>query len=77
MAVLVTCKNGYPIKNVGVRVLTRLYIGFCRRSRAANSAVSGGIWPKFKLIQAFMVDLVICKNEEDPIKKKETISNAY
>ena len=32
-----------------------------RRSRAANSVVSGGIWPKFKPIQAFMY-------EKDPIK---------
>ena len=23
---------------------------------------------KFELIQAFMVDLITCKNEEDPIK---------
>ena len=26
--------------------------------------------PKFKPIQAFMVVLVTCKNEEDPIKKE-------
>ena len=38
------------------------------RSRADNSEVSGGIWQKFKLIQAFMHVLVTCKNEEDPIK---------
>ena len=31
------------------------------RSRAANSEVSDGILPKFKLIQAFMVGLLICK----------------
>ena len=57
-----------PIKNEGVRVLTRLYIVFFRRSRAANSEVSCGILPKFKLIQAFIAVLVTCKNEEDPIK---------
>ena len=39
-----------------------------RRSRAANSIVSGGIWPKFKLIQAFMHVLITCKYEKDPIK---------
>ena len=39
-------------------------------SRAANSEVSGGIPPKFELIQAFMVALVTCKNEKDPIKHK-------
>ena len=41
---------------------------FFRRSRAANSIVSGGIWPKFKLIQAFMHVLITCKYEKDPIK---------
>ena len=41
---------------------------YLRRSRAANSIVSGGIWPKFKLIQAFMHVLITCKYEKDPIK---------
>ena len=36
--------------------------------RADNSVVSGGIWCKFELIQAFMHVFVTCKNEEDPIK---------
>ena len=35
---------------------------------AANSEVSDGILSKFELIQAFIVVLVTCKNEEDPIK---------
>ena len=35
---------------------------------AANSEVSGGIPPKSELIQAFIVVLVTCKNEKDPIK---------
>ena len=59
-----------PIKNEDARVLTRLYVVFFRRSRAANSKVSGRILPKFELIQAFIVALVICKNEEDPIKNE-------
>ena len=42
------------------------------RSRAANSEVSDGILPKFKPIQAFMVGLVICNNEEDPYKNEGT-----
>ena len=45
---------------------------FFRRSRAASSAVSGGIPPKFNLIQAYMVVLVTYKNEEDPIKNEGT-----
>ena len=69
MVVLHTYKNEEdPIKNEGARVLTRLYVVvvcFFRRSRAANSEVSGGVLPKFKLIQDFIVVLVTCKNEED------------
>ena len=43
---------------------------FFRRSRAVNSQVSNGFLPKFELIQAFIVVLVTCKNE-DPIKNNE------
>ena len=72
MVVLHTSKNEEDaIKNEGARVLTRLYVVFFfRRSRAANSEASGGILPKFKLIQAFIAVLVTCKNEEDPIKNE-------
>ena len=71
MVVLVTCKyEKDPIKNGGARVLTRLYDVFFRRSRATNSEYRGGILSKFKLIQAFIVVLVTCKNEEDPIKNE-------
>ena len=34
------------------------------------SVVGGWVWPKFKFIQAFMVTLVTCMNEEDPIKNE-------
>ena len=51
-------------------MLTRLYDVFFRRSRAANSEVSDGILPKLELIQALIVVLVTCKNEEDPIKNE-------
>ena len=71
IVVLVTCKNEEdPIKNEGARVLTSLFCRFFRRSRAANSKVSDGILPEFELIQAFIVVLVTCKNEEDPIKNE-------
>ena len=43
-----------------------------RRSRAANSEVNDGILRKFKPIQAFIVDLVSCKNEEDPLENEGT-----
>ena len=38
---------------------------FFRRSRAANSQVSSGIWSKFELIQAFMHVLITCKYQKD------------
>ena len=71
MVVLLTCKNEEDsIKNEGDRVLTRLYVDFFRRSKGANSAVSGGIPPKYKLIQALKAVLVTHKNKEDPIKNE-------
>ena len=43
---------------------------FLNWSRAANSAVHGWIRPNFNLIRNYIVVLVICKNEEDPIKNE-------
>ena len=40
---------------------------FFRRSRAANSVVSGPIWSKFELIQDIMHVLITCKFEKDRI----------
>ena len=39
-----------------------------RRSRAGNSRVCGQMRPKLALIHDFIVVLLTCKNEEDPIK---------
>ena len=41
---------------------------FFKRSRAANSAVHGRIGLNSELVQDFMVVLLTCKNQEDPIK---------
>ena len=41
---------------------------FSRRSRAANSAVLGPIWPNFELVRDVMDVLVTCQYKEDPIK---------
>ena len=74
MHVLVTCENEEDqIKNEGTRLFTRFLPlkvcgDFSRRSRAANSAVHGPIWSNFELGRDFMVVLLTCKNEEDPIK---------
>ena len=47
------------------------YMGiFSRRSRAANSAVLGPIWPNFDLVRDVIDVLVTCKYEEDPIKNE-------
>ena len=74
MHVLITCKNEEnSIKNEGTGVATTylpFYVDFSKCSRAANSAVGSWIWLKFKLCQEFMIVLVTCKNEEDPIKMK-------
>ena len=43
-------------------------MGFSRRSRAANSAVLGPIWPNFELVRDVMKVLITCQYEEDPIK---------
>ena len=45
---------------------------FSRRSRAANSAVLGPIWPNFEVVRDVMDVLVTCKYEEDPIKNEGT-----
>ena len=71
MVVLVTCKNEEdPIKTEGTRVLTKLYIDFpdTQWQLTTQSVVDSGL--KFELIQAFMVAIVICKNEEVPIKNE-------
>ena len=34
------------------------------------AANCGGIPPKFELIEAFIIVLVTCKNEKDPIKNE-------
>ena len=46
-------------------MLTRIYDVF-----SDAPEVSGGILPKFELIQAIIVVLFTCKNEEDPIKNE-------
>ena len=76
MHVLDTCKNEEdPIKNEGARVFTtflplKVYWYVSRRSRAANSAVLGPIWPIFELVRDVMDVFVTCKYEEDPIKNE-------
>ena len=70
MVELVTFKNEEdPIKTEGSRVFTTLYINFSD-VKGQITLELGGIWSKFKLVQAFMHVLVICKNEDDSIKSE-------
>ena len=74
--VLITCKyEKHPIKNSGENVMTSfspLYVYgiFFIRSRAANTAVLGPIWPNFELVRDVIDVLVTCKYEEDLIKNE-------
>ena len=47
-----------------------VYGEFSRRSRGANSAGLGPIWPNFELVRDVMNVFVTCKYEEDPIKNE-------
>ena len=73
MPVLVTSNfDDDSIKNEQASMETQFFhcksVGFFRRSRAANSVVSGPIWPKFELVRDFMHVLVTCKYKKDRIK---------
>ena len=65
MHFLVTCKFNMDIITTEKKWRHRLF----RRSMAAYSVVSGGMWLKFELIQALMHILVNCKYEQDRIKQ--------
>ena len=73
MAVLVTSKfDEDPIKNDQASLRHHFPISLWnnfRRSRAANSIVSGPIWPKVKLLRDFMHVLVTCKYKKESDKK--------
>ena len=43
---------------------------FSRRSRAANSAVLGPIWPNFELVRDVIDVLITCQYEGDPIRNR-------
>ena len=71
MVILHTCKNEEDqIKNEDARVLTRLYVVFSDAQGQLTPKSAVEFCRKFKLIQAFIVVLVTCKNEEDPIKNE-------
>ena len=63
------------IKNEWASMETAFYhyksMGIFRRSRAANSIVSGPIWSKFELVRDFMHALVTCKYKRIELKATE------
>ena len=71
MSLLPVRMNKIQSKMKVAGVLTTLY-SFFKHSRAANSVVGDGIGQKFKLMHAFMVVLVTCKNDEDLSKTEST-----
>ena len=49
-----------------------------RRSKVANSVVSGPVWPKFELVRDFMYVLVTCKYKKDRMKnKRENVNGGF
>ena len=56
---------------IGALECSQDYTSMFRCVKADNSGVGGGIWPKFKLIQAFMHVLVTCKDKDDRFKNEE------
>ena len=51
-------------------MLTRLYDVFSDAQGQLTLKSAAEYCPKFELIQAFIVVVVTCKNEEDPIKNE-------
>ena len=51
-------------------MLTRLYDVFSDAQGQLTPKSAAEFCPKFELIQDFIVVLVTCKNEEDPIKNE-------
>ena len=70
MFVLLTCKNEEDPIKIEALECSQHFTSIFRRARADNSGVGGGIWSKFKLVQAFMHVLVTCKNEDDRFKNE-------
>ena len=53
-------------------MVTISFINFKMLKGSAYSKIGDGILTKFKLIQALIVVLIVCKNEEDPFKIEST-----
>ena len=59
-------------KNEGARVLTRLYDVFSDAQGQLSPKSAAEFCPNLNSSKLFIVVLVTCKNEEDPIKNQRT-----
>ena len=71
MGLLVACKKKIQSKMNELEWSQHHSLIF-KMLRGANSKMCDGILTKFKLIQALIVVLIVCKNEEDPFKIEST-----
>ena len=75
----ILCLSWSPLSLMKIRSkLKALSVGQCqnghvRKSRASNSEMNGPISPKFEIIRDFIIVLVTCKFNEDPIKSEVAI----
>ena len=70
MGVLVACKNEEdPIKNKGARVVTTFFIEF---SDAQGQLTPKSVMESCQNSNPSKLDLVTCKNEEDPLENEGT-----
>ena len=71
MHVIVTCKDEKErMKNGREKVETPFFFII---TLAISMETSGWIWPTFKLIQALMYVIIICKYEKDPFLSAKVI----
>ena len=64
-------KPFYKKNMMALKRLLHMAAGVCAKQKGIIQPIIGvGILRKFKLIQVFIVVLLICNNEEDPLKVK-------
>ena len=72
MGLLVACKNDEIQSKMKELEWSQHYLLIFKMLKGANFKIGDGILTKFKLIQASIVVLIVCKNEEDPFKIEST-----
>ena len=72
MCLLVACKKEEDSMKMKELEWSIHYSLIFNMLKGANSKIGDVILTKFKLIQALIVVLIVCKNEEDPFKIEST-----